>query len=467
MCPDRPAREVALLLLPRFLIAIPLTALVAAAVLPPLAAVPGLPALALPRALGVLPVLAQEPATGPALFVPPKADSTRNAEPAPAPLLIPGRRYAPDTLRRSTAQVARDFYRKAVKLEEDGNPQAAMAAYRSAVGLDPTLPGAYQRMGQIFEAFGSIPEALQAYASEVEHHPENRDAARQLGLSLARVGESDRAIQQLELLVRRNTRDGASWRALGFAYTHARRFKDAERALRTAISLPPADAEEHRDLGVLLANQGREREAREAYLRAAQLDPRDGAALINLGNLEMRAGRPAAALEHYRRAEARDTSGVFAYRGQVQALAGLGRERDIGDTYRRWLRRAPDDEGARLEAVQHFADKGRTDMALEIGRDGVRRASRSGFARMTMGVAYGAAGDARNSLLEFRRAEHYLGKSDPTTQARLQALIGELRAGAPDSLRALFVSDSLASEARVLGDSLRVPGFSGPRPGER
>ncbi|MEO5617266.1 MAG: tetratricopeptide repeat protein [Candidatus Eisenbacteria bacterium] len=437
------------------------------AVLPALAVVPGLTAVPGLAAVAVPPACAEEPASGPALFVPPRPDSARDAETPPAPLLIPGRRYAPDTLHRTSAQVALDFFRRGVKLEGDGNPQAAMAAYRSAVGLDPTLPGAYQRMGQIFEAFGAISEALQAYAAEVEHHPDNRGAARQLGLSLARVGESDRAIQQLELLVRRNTRDGASWRALGFAYTHARRFKDAERALRTAISLPPADAEEHRDLGVLLANQGREREAREAYLRAAKLDPKDGAALINLGNLEMRAGRPAAALGHYREAEARDTSGVFAYRGQVQALAALGREAEIADTYRRWLRRAPDDEGARLEAVQHFTDKGRTDVALEIGRDGVRRASRSGFARMTLGVAYGAAGDARNSLLEFRRAEHYLPKTDAAALARVNGLIAELRAGAPDSLRALFVSDSLASGAKARGDSLKVPGFAGPRPGQR
>lgn len=410
------------------------------------------------------PARAGDPASGPALFVSPPRDSSQDSGPAPAPLLIPGRRYAPDTLQRTNTQVALDFYRRAVKLEEDGNPQAAMAAYRSAVGLDPTLPGAFQRIGRLFDAFGAIPEALQAYASEVEHHPENRDAARLLGLSLARVGESDRAIQQLELLVRRDTRDGETWRALGFAYSHARRFKDAERALRTAISLPPADAEEYRDLGVLLASQGREREARDAYLRASRLDPKDGAALINLGNLEMRAGRPQVALDQYRAAEARDTSAVFAYRGQIQACLALGREAEIGETYRRWLRRAPDDEGARLEAVQHFAARDRTDVALEIGRDGVRRASRSGYARMTLGVAYGAAGDARNALLEFRRAEHYIGRTDAATLDRIHSLIAELRAGAPDSLRALFVGDSVASVSRARGDSTTVPGTAGPWP---
>jgi len=410
---------------------------------------------------------AQEADSDPQLFVLPRPDSTLDAEPPPAPLLIPGRPYAPDTLKRSAAQVALDFYRKGVQLEMDGNPRAAIIAYRNAASLDPKMPEVHQRIGQLYDAFGVLPEALKAYTREVENHPGNRTAARLLGLTLARVGEPERAIQQLELLVRRDTRDGASWRALGFAYTHARRFPDAEKALRTAISLPPVDAEEHRDLGVLLASQGRAREAREAYLRASRLDPRDGVALINLGNLEMRSGRPAEALAHYREAEARDSTGVFAYRGQVQALAALGREEDVGDTYRRWMRRAPDDEVGRLDAVRYFAGRDRTDVALELARDGVRRVPRSGYARMIMGVAFGAAGDARNALLEFRRAEHYLGRNDPETLGQVHALIAELRAGAPDSLRALFVGDSLASEAGVPVDSLGVPGFTGPRSGQR
>jgi tetratricopeptide (TPR) repeat protein len=307
------------------------------------------------------------------------------------------------------------------------------------------------------------PKAVAAYASEVEHHPKNREGARMLGVALVRSGETERGIQQLELLTRTNPRDGASWRALGFAYSFAHKFRDAERALRAAIALPPADAEEYRDLGVLLANLGREREAREAYRSAARLDPHDGSVWVNLGNLEARAGRYDAALAQYRTAESRDSLASLAYRGQVQALDALGRHDDIGATYRRWLRRIPADENARLEAVQWFAGHDRVDIALELGREGVRQTPRSANAHLVMGVAWGAAGDARSSLLELRRAEHYLGKEADASQVR--ALIAELRAGAPDSLRALFATDSIAAARSALPDSMVVPGFTGPRPG--
>jgi Flp pilus assembly protein TadD len=406
------------------------------------------------------PVLAdRDSGTGPALLVPAKPDSTETRSPA-APLLIPGRPYAADTLRKTQVEIAQIHLRKARKLESDGLPQQALVEYQNAVAMDPTVKGAFLHMGMLFEGFGVMSRAVEAYALEVQHHPENREAARRLGVALVRVGEVTRGVQQLELLTRRYPTDGACWRSLGYAYTNAKRFKEAEHALRQAIALPPPEAEEYRDLGVLLANRGRETEARAAYQKAARLDPKDGSVWINLGNLEMRAGRTEAALADYRVAEARDSSSTLAYRAQVQALTALGRETEVGTTYRRWLTRVPDDANARLEAVRWFVSRDRTDVALEVARDGVRHAPHSGDAHLVMGVAWGAAGDARSSLLEFRRAEHYLGPdADPS---QVHALIAELRANAPDSLRRLFVADSLAAEARAHPDSSMVPGFTGP-----
>ena len=391
---------------------------------------------------------------GPTLFLPRRADSIATESP---PLLIPGRPFAPDTLRRSAAQKARTFYEHGLQLERDGLPEPALASYRNAASLDPTIPGLFAHIGRLYEAFGVLTEAVKAYAEEVRRHPQDRDATRSLGLTLVRLGETERGIQHLELLVRSNTRDGASWRSLGYAYTHAKRWSDAERALRNAIALPPDDAEEYRDLGVLLANRGREAEARTMYAKAARLDPHDASVFVNLGNLEMRDGRPERALVQFREAQARDTAYAMAYRAEVGALQALGRDAEIGDTYRLWLRRAPDDEDARLEAVQYFLQKGRRDVALETARDGVRRNARSAFARMTLGVAEAGTGDTRGALGSLRWAEAAAAATDqPEVTGQARALIEELKAGAPDSLRPLFTADSLAIVAATARrDSLR------------
>src|SRR5262245_55174570 len=138
------------------------------------------------------------PPSGPVLLTPARPDTSHAPESPAQPLLIPGRPYAADSLTRTRAQRAREHLARARRLESDGNPTAALVEYQNAVSLDVTLPGAYQHMGLIYDAFGWPAKAVQCYAAEVEHHPDNHVAARQLGVALVKVGEIERGIKQLE-----------------------------------------------------------------------------------------------------------------------------------------------------------------------------------------------------------------------------------------------------------------------------
>lgn len=381
----------------------------------------------------------------PPLLLPPTRDTTTTIDSEPAPLLMPGRPNPGDAERRTPAQRAREEYALGRGLEEQGAAAAAISAYRKAVRLDPTIRDARYRMGRLFVAVGQHAAAVREFAGEVEHDPANTRAARELGLALANAGDTTNAIRQLEMLTRRGAKDTASWRALGFAYGLARRHADAERALRRATALDPRDAGAWRDLGLVLAVRGRAGEARDAYARSAKLDPRDGGALLNLGNLEARERRWAAALAAYHAAEARDSALLPAYDGQVRVLREMKRDAEAGAVYRRWLAVRPDSPGTRIEAIRLFDSIGRRDIALELARDGVRANPRSGEAHLALGMALEAAGDVAGMLGELRRAGKLF--RDPEQRARLEATIASLRERAPDSLRAVYVADSLAHEA--------------------
>jgi tetratricopeptide (TPR) repeat protein len=378
------------------------------------------------------------------LLVPPRAAVSADSvvETEPAPLLVPGRPSPADTAVRSRAQRARDYVAAGRSLERDRSPAAAIAAYRNAVMLDPKVPDAYARLGALFLEAGELEEARQCFVAELTNHPGNTEAGRSLGLVLARTGDHEHAIQQLRLLTRRDPGDAASWEALGFAYVAARRPKDAEAALRRALRLTPNSASAWRDLGAVLGAQGRTAEAREAYRRAAQRAPRDPSIPFNLGNLERRVGRLEPALEAYRRAESVDSTFTIAIQGQIQVLDEQRRTAEAGAAYRRLLRVRPDDHATRLEAVRLFGGLGRHDIAMEIARDGVRAAPRSPDAHVILGLAHGASGRTREALEEMR-----LGQTlyrSPDERARIDSLVAALRAGAPDSLRALFAADSVA-----------------------
>ena len=394
----------------------------------------------------------------PSLLVPSHTDTVQIDSPV-APFLQPGRGNPADSGQRTLAQRAREQYDFGRGFEASGNLASAILSYRNAVKLDPSLPEASFRIGRIYAARGQWPAAAIAFATEVQRDPGHRDAARELGLALAQAGDSARSITQLELLTRRDARDQRSWQALAFAYSVAGRPHDAERSLRRALALDPRDADAWRDLGVVLGSMQRWAEARTAYARAAKLAPRDASVEVNLGNLESHSGDPAAALAAYRKAEELDSLGVHAYRGQVRALDALHRESEAGEVYRRWLRRAPTDTDTRMEAIQWFDAHGRGDLALELAGEGVRAAPRSGEARLQLGMAHHAAGHIPEALTQFRQAESLLRQ--PQQRARVGDLLRQLRASAPDSLRGVFVADSLKYEA--LRDSSRTTPPQGAR----
>jgi tetratricopeptide (TPR) repeat protein len=391
-------------------------------------------------AAATAPLAAATPAA--AAATPSSASSPSAHDSFPSSIYFPHAPRAADTSLAAEAQRARDKYALGRALERAHEPAAAIAAYRAATSLDPSIPEANYRMGMLFLTVNQLRPAAECFVQEVIHHPSHTDAARELGITYARLGEADKAVLQLEPLTRSNPRDAASWAALGFAYMSAKRTAAADSAFRRALALEPKNASWHRDHGAVLAAEGRSAEARREYQLAQQLDPKDANAWVNLANLERREGHLEAALADYRQAEARDTLSPLALEGQVQTLRQLKRDREAGEVYRRWLRRRPDDHEARLDAVRLWDDLGRNDVSLEIARDGVRANPESPDARLILGMALQSNGDWRRGLAELRTAERKFTTEED--RARVNALIAVMRHSAPDSLRAWFTADSVA-----------------------
>jgi tetratricopeptide (TPR) repeat protein len=372
----------------------------------------------------------------------PAAVPARGNTPIPDSSIFFPRPSVVDTTLAGRQKRAREKMRMGRALERANQPAAAIMAYQSAAQIDPDVADANYRMGMLFLTVNQIKPAAECFVQEVKHHPENQAAARQLGIAYARLGDSRAAIHQLEPMVRKHPDDAEAWAALGFAYMGAKRTTEADHALRRALSLRSGVSAWHRDLGVVLASEGKITEARLEYRRAAELDPHDATPWINLGNLERRENRPDAALAAYRAAEVRDTLSPLSLEGQVEVLKGAGRAAEAGDVYRRWLERRPDDHRARLDAVRLYDELGRSDISLEIARQGVREDPHSADAQLILGMALQSSGDWNGGLAAMRKAE--AGFRAPEDKSRARSLIGAMRAQAPDSLRDVFLADSLA-----------------------
>jgi len=365
-------------------------------------------------------------------------------ESAPAPFITTPKSAAPapgDTAAASARRRAREDYARGLALERSAAYAAAIVSYLNASHLDSTLRGPNYRIGQLFAWKRQYRPAAGAFHEELRRDPDSRDAAREYALALAELGDTTRPVRMLEELTRRAPGDSKAWRALGFAYARLGRMDDAERALKGSIALDEKNAAAWRDLGVLYADRGDTRAARDAYRKALAIDPDEVATVINLGNLEGRSGNHDAALARYREAEKRDSTYADAYRGEIRELVVLGRESEAGAVWKRWLDVLPDDE-VREGAARHYARQGRTDIAIEIARDGVRAAPSEGEPRWLLGEMQLAAQDTLAALTAYREA--WLQSTRPADRARAGASIAALRAApVSDTLRARLTADSL------------------------
>ncbi len=158
---------------------------------------------------------------------------------------------------------------RGIVLKAMGRPSDAATAYRRALQLDPSLPGARLNLGNLLCELDELPAAAEQYRAAL---PDERAKA-----SLTNT---------LMTLAQRAEQLGQTETATAF--------------LRDAIQADPRCAPACVNLGNLLMNAGRPSEARACYERALEIDPDQPEALHNLPNALVELDERERAVRHLR-----------------------------------------------------------------------------------------------------------------------------------------------------------------------
>jgi tetratricopeptide (TPR) repeat protein len=161
----------------------------------------------------------------------------------------------------------------AAELAREGNSAQAVAEYRAAIKLNPSLPGVHFQLAELLRT--STDPAMSAQA-EAEY----------------------------QAALRMNPYDALSWRQLGGIRNANGDFKTAEEDYRKALALQPNDAEAKTGLAIVMISTNRPDQALTLLETALTDDPTNITAHFRLSGLYRRAGRPADAareLEAFRR----------------------------------------------------------------------------------------------------------------------------------------------------------------------
>lgn len=294
-----------------------------------------------------------------------------------------------------------------VALMRQGDPVAAVAAFRRAIAQNPELFWSYQKLGDALIMLGRWDEAADAYRQAIARNPLFVLSHCSLGDVLAQLGRHDQAVECFAqaLAVQPDFAPAAAGMARALAQMGPEREAEARKWYLRACELAPDDLTLHHErLSLLpidpvwcqqvadrLADQGKWMAAIHFYQVVRQLRPDDALVWIGLAQVLMRQGEFEHAILCYHRAIARAGSCTLQQQADIhhglgKALLGQHRFAEATDAFAQACALAADDAGRHKQLGDLLAFQNRIaeaaaayQRAVELGYGGIEAESVPGF----------------------------------------------------------------------------------------
>jgi tetratricopeptide (TPR) repeat protein len=278
---------------------------------------------------------------------------------------------APDFIETMSAP-ATEFYRLfnvAIKEQDKGDLNAAIAEWKTALAMSPDEPKALYNLGVALAGAGHYDEALEPLRKALALKPFDGRIQSSLGIALARTKHPDEAFEHLT----------------------------------KAIELNPMDAKAQGALGSLLAERGNTQEAIPHFAQALELDPKDADTQNNIAVALVRAGRPEAAIPYLEKALEADPNSLELHANMGLILSGQGRYDEAIPHLEKALSGGFDSAEANRALGRALAGKGRIDEALPYFEKALATMPESIELHYYIGRILSARGRAQESLPHLER----------------------------------------------------------------
>jgi putative PEP-CTERM system TPR-repeat lipoprotein len=256
-----------------------------------------------------------------------------------------------------------------------------------------------------------------------------------LGTSLIGTGQFSRAAAELETALKRDPGQLQAGMALAGLYLASGQVDKAISTAQGLVKRAPSNAGLHNLLGSARAAKGDVTGARQAFEQAAKLAPTFLEPQINLARLDIDGKAFDSARKRLEAVLAKDGRNVDASMEMARMFSGLGRAEDS----QRWLERAEDHSGTRLQAglqlVEFHLARRRPDLAAEALKRLQAKAPEVLVVLLTQARVQLANGDNAGARSTLTRATTTAGFDAPALVriAQLQLQAGQL-AGAAHAL---------------------------------
>jgi tetratricopeptide (TPR) repeat protein len=160
--------------------------------------------------------------------------------------------------------------------------EAAAAAYRATIAIDPRYSPAHNNLGMVLDALGRHREAVAAWRTGLEHDPRYHKFHLNIGKVLRQLGNEEQALAAYRAALAIRPDYAIAWYNLGNTLAAAKQQDAAVEAFRKATAAEPTYGRAFANLGELLIWQGSPEAAVPELRAAVRLLPRDVIPRLNL-----------------------------------------------------------------------------------------------------------------------------------------------------------------------------------------
>ena len=216
-------------------------------------------------------------------------------------------------------------YARAVSLQQAGDVEGAVRAYREALARDPGNAQVRSNLGAALASLGRYAEAISAYREALAAAPGNAAIRTNLALAYYKSADIARAAEELEALHEAQPAELRTTLLLADCRLQMGEHERVEALLRPLEAADPKDRTVQYLLGMALVRGGKPEEGQQRIERLMQAgDSAEGEYL--LGSASFAAKDYPKAVEHFGRALARE-SGAAGTARFLRAVAALHRRR--------------------------------------------------------------------------------------------------------------------------------------------
>ena len=179
--------------------------------------------------------------------------------------------------------MALELYKQGADRYYAGDLGGAIAAFETALEIDPKFHWAWNGLGATLNDLGRYRDAIAAYNQALEIDPKFHWAWNGLGATLNDLGRYSEAIAAFEKALEIDPKYHLAWNNLGNTLNNLGRYTEAIAAFETALEIDPKYHLAWNNLGLTLNNLGRYTEAIAAFEKALEIDPKSHLTWNNLG----------------------------------------------------------------------------------------------------------------------------------------------------------------------------------------